>query len=113
MRISDWSSDVCSSDLLPAPHTPRQSGVDRALRLPDVYPAGGNTVPVGPSELKRGGNAISAWIARMPGSCRVSRSQALGCRIFLVEKILRPHRKAQAVVVTPDAKARKIGRAHV
>src|SRR3546814_2406886 len=30
MRISDWSSDVCSSDLCRGPYTPRGSNTDRA-----------------------------------------------------------------------------------
>src|SRR3546814_13177660 len=33
MRISDWSSDVCSSDLTPADQPPRQG-------YPDAYPGG-------------------------------------------------------------------------
>src|SRR3546814_1375681 len=39
MRISDWSSDVCSSDLIPPrsaePHATSATAVDDALALPD------------------------------------------------------------------------------
>src|SRR3546814_6257314 len=33
MRISDWSSDVCSSDLVPAPHPDHLRAVDRLRGL--------------------------------------------------------------------------------
>src|SRR3546814_18350555 len=38
MRISDWSSDVCSSDLLAfnAPHTPLQATKEDYAKLPQI-----------------------------------------------------------------------------
>src|SRR3546814_2556529 len=38
MRISDWSSDVCSSDLLPPGLVPRVSSDCRELRCSPTYP---------------------------------------------------------------------------
>src|SRR3546814_20976384 len=44
MRISDWSSDVCSSDLIVDTHAPEADGqraaqiVRRAVAAPDVEP---------------------------------------------------------------------------
>src|SRR3546814_13678548 len=35
MRISDWSSDVCSSDLVPAPGEPAAAREARQLNEPD------------------------------------------------------------------------------
>src|SRR3546814_4410297 len=45
MRISDWSSDVCSSDLLPIP-LPKieafrlRGGADREMTIPELFVAG-------------------------------------------------------------------------
>src|SRR3546814_963245 len=42
MRISDWSSDVCSSDLL----AEMKSLFDRAARDNHVYPIGAGLIPL-------------------------------------------------------------------
>src|SRR3546814_12492701 len=39
MRISDWSSDVCSSDLIPAGIAKRNPAASMAKALPKVPPA--------------------------------------------------------------------------
>src|SRR3546814_7781862 len=39
MRISDWSSDVCSSDLRARPRRDRRAAVDRRARLSHPRPA--------------------------------------------------------------------------
>src|SRR3546814_7927430 len=60
MRISDWSSDVCSSDLGRQPQDRRGGGVHQGCRLPD-QPAGaecqrrGGARRRGRQGLRRGG----------------------------------------------------------
>src|SRR3546814_2418203 len=49
VRISDWSSDVCSSDLLRARHRLRHGRQRRRLRGAAAHPLGLRT----PSELRR------------------------------------------------------------
>src|SRR3546814_8571614 len=62
MRISDWSSDVCSSDLNPLPYhlaTPQQARDDRAARMRPAR--GGRTliepVAIPQREARLGGGA--------------------------------------------------------
>src|SRR3546814_12778872 len=62
MRISDWSSDVCSSDLAPG---------ERQVRAPlprdRAAGAGGRRAPAGPAAGRAGGvlGACQAWGSRM------------------------------------------------
>src|SRR3546814_9269220 len=62
MRISDWSSDVCSSDLAPG---------ERQVRAPlprdRAAGAGGRRAPAGPAAGRAGGvlGARQAWGSRM------------------------------------------------
>src|SRR3546814_1505650 len=49
MRISDWSSDVCSSDLYARPRLTRQD--IGALHLPSVSPSPSSVTPNFPSAL--------------------------------------------------------------
>src|SRR5437762_10600806 len=68
--IGDWSSDVCSSDLVPAPRVPpRRRAVDRPLEARDVgevleVPArreGREKVRERRSEERRVGKECSTW----------------------------------------------------
>src|SRR3546814_1978756 len=71
MRISDWSSDVCSSDLLPLGHSPRR--LPRGTRaLPCLPPNPSHSVPqrrVRQAQRLslRGDVRISRRTARLPG----------------------------------------------
>src|SRR3546814_8345230 len=77
MRISDWSSDVCSSDLLRAPPHPRGwthaalQGRDRGCGSP--APAGMDPMP-GPTASAR------AWLPRTRGDGPLTRQQGRGDR---------------------------------
>src|SRR3546814_9204426 len=61
MRISDWSSDVCSSDLLP--------GLHAALQLPPLF--GGRSGPLWRSQPPR----YRAWQAGMARAARRAAEQ--------------------------------------
>src|SRR3546814_3129612 len=73
MRISDWSSDVCSSDLTPADQPPRQG-------YPDAYPGGvyppdgsGTAQPEPPPVQQPPERLDQAWMERVQigrASCR-------------------------------------------
>src|SRR3546814_5313219 len=73
MRISDWSSDVCSSDLRPLPrHEPGRHAVrrgDRGTRPGDGQGGAGDDPRPG-----RGGHDLSAGHAR-DGLCPRNRSE--------------------------------------
>src|SRR3546814_15657688 len=47
MRISDWSSDVCSSDLGKTTRRPRSGGVDRRGQIPEMV-----SIHVRPPEIE-------------------------------------------------------------
>src|SRR3546814_14826486 len=47
MRISDWSSDVCSSDLGKTTRWPRSGGVDRRGQIPEMV-----SIHVRPQEIE-------------------------------------------------------------
>src|SRR3546814_14037046 len=81
MRISDWSSDVCSSDLQPAPETAdagAESDVDEAPEVagpPPPVPVESQTVgiaqffaPEGRRTLRRGTRPYSATVKARPGT---------------------------------------------
>src|SRR3546814_1175194 len=59
MRIRYWSSDVCSSDLLPIQSVLHLSGIDRggAARLPPRQPFGALRDRVVQGKPRRGGRA--------------------------------------------------------
>src|SRR3546814_6687643 len=46
MRISDWSSDVCSSDLLGRLHRERQHAARQEVLASDLHDAGTDPVPL-------------------------------------------------------------------
>src|SRR3546814_13962594 len=48
MRISDWSSDVCSSDLMPSPYTSRSS-LDDAADVAEALGITCDTISIGPA----------------------------------------------------------------
>src|SRR3546814_6789896 len=59
MRISDWSSDVCSSDLPPRLHDQGHEGPARVLHPGDGPPAGGP-----PPDARRRGRRARVRAAR-------------------------------------------------
>src|SRR3546814_2803061 len=73
MRISDWSSDVCSSDLDPFPLLRWGRGPDRGNEgkrrtphrpLPPFCPAGEREICPKPKQLKAPPSACCAWASR-------------------------------------------------
>src|SRR3546814_14920198 len=81
MRISDWSSDVCSSDLAPG---------ERQVRAPlprdRAAGAGGRRAPAGPAAGRAGGvlGARQAWGSRMkplPPFLANALAEIIGCYI--------------------------------
>src|SRR3546814_8132500 len=72
MRISDWSSDVCSSDLLPTflPATPY--GIVQLLDHYGVETEGRHCVVMGRSNIV--GTPVSILLSRQgnPGNCTVT-----------------------------------------
>src|SRR3546814_2507819 len=50
MRISDWSSDVCSSDLLTT--HPRRGSLERGIVAEVPAPCPGSPSPAGPTEIQ-------------------------------------------------------------
>src|SRR3546814_16577313 len=86
MRISDWSSDVCSSDLLPlrwdASHPLSRVPQDRAVLLPERFRGGcsfgGGGLP-SPSPARSSDGFPPAtgtlWSVAGPESIRLSRSE--------------------------------------
>src|SRR3546814_6997173 len=87
MRISDWSSDVCSSDLDPGGERGRLVGGDRRRRLPD----GAVYVPIGGEHADETGLGLEL-AGDLPGFARGDHhlvpAQQVGaqdCRLLLVE----------------------------
>src|SRR3546814_7149518 len=102
MRISDWSSDVCSSDLTPAP--PRSPRWHRAS-----FPA-----PVG-APLERGGAAAVALVdAAFDVFDEAARAFVAGLqREGVVQAAGRGARlEAQGVAVDPDRKSTRLNSSH-
>src|SRR3546814_301767 len=73
MRISDWSSDVCSSDL--STPGPRRRALRSSARPPGAWPAGDRSTPSGArsrgrrrrSPVRRQGACIKSTLFSMPG----------------------------------------------
>src|SRR3546814_1919583 len=70
MRISDWSSDVCSSDLLPTVETVQRGVRARASRLR------GRGQRPGPDRVCHPGHALDARPALQLPQCRILRRHA-------------------------------------
>src|SRR3546814_1285834 len=104
MRISDWSSDVCSSDLF-APHPMRRSGpLHKALAIGKLhYFAGENDVLDRAPRLHR----------HRP--CRVAAARARPAHVLAFDLAaadeLRGEFRGAAIVAEP--RPEQIGRAHV
>src|SRR3546814_8810750 len=105
MRISDWSSDVCSSDLLVAPG-PDAAQLDRILTIAARTPDHGKLAPwrfVVVPEARRDAFAAllhDAYLAERPAAKRLE-----------LEAVEQFARQAPTLVVALSAPT--IGRAHV
>src|SRR3546814_5639255 len=105
MRISDWSSDVCSSDLLVGA-VPGIAG-ERIKRLVEIVVIGVDPEPVG-GERK--------LADRLPlRGCRIGQSFAPLLEIAGAERVREPRAgiAGERRRASIDAIARQIGRAHV
>src|SRR3546814_20167740 len=87
MRISDWSSDVCSSDLPRGDRRDRVDGADALARSPDIAPGLGlariaaaeiHRLEVALGEIvgiePRGGDRVAQVIAVPPGEEELGRA---------------------------------------
>src|SRR3546814_20672189 len=68
MRISDWSSDVCSSDLMSTPETTTREEVQLNLTPPDPVPAvapekAAGLVPVSEENRSKLDAKVDAFVA--------------------------------------------------
>src|SRR3546814_12323790 len=80
LRISDWSSDVCSSDLLAGP-SPLDAAVAPRRRLHRAFQAAIEALaPQLPDRLKQ---ALESW-EHAPGSCVRRSALAVGAGILFV-----------------------------
>src|SRR3546814_9548156 len=68
MRISDWSSDVCSSDLLPARHRSGHCRNDRAANRPAIR-ASHETSRAAAREIDTRDRSAAASAARLRCHC--------------------------------------------
>src|SRR3546814_5045026 len=67
MRISDWSSDVCSSDLRPSSGRVRAGrGLDLQRRVGSVIETVQDVVGVGPAIVNAAASAVKDHVAPLP-----------------------------------------------
>src|SRR3546814_3901161 len=128
MRISDWSSDVCSSDLQPAPQ-PGAGGDDRAVRARLAAGAARagmdavGTVDAAGGATDRGADgtarqAARTALARAPAASRPGRrtrpgADRAGRRLPAVRGVLQPGRdRADAVADAGDRKSTRLNSSH-
>src|SRR3546814_18561198 len=106
MRISDWSSDVCSSDLLPVGVSAMTNPFDLSNRVAIV--TGANTgIGQGIALALAEAGADIACVGRTPAEETVAQTRALGRRAEIVSADLSTIKPVGRVV---DGKVEKLGR---
>src|SRR3546814_3224512 len=116
MRISDWSSDVCSSDLLASPAV-RKRALDLGVDLALVRPAEGGRVRHGDLDSYLRYSSHSAGAAERSAPDRVEEVKVVGLRRRIAENMAESKRHIPhfSYVEESDVTAleAQIGRAHV
>src|SRR3546814_11262788 len=106
MRISDWSSDVCSSDLLPVGVSAMTNPFDLSNRVAIV--TGANTgIGQGIALALAEAGADIACVGRTPAEETVAQTRALGRRAEIVSADLSPIKPVGRVV---DETVAQLGR---
>src|SRR3546814_6133310 len=104
MRISDWSSDVCSSDLL-MQHPRFREGALTTGFIAEEYPEGFVGAPAGPELLRQ-----LAAIGAFAGTAQADRARRIDGQLG---KRLRQASAWQVKIADVVHDVTKIGRAHV